>query len=198
MIRLATLIKLNFINSSCANSNLLIWVVRAYPLIEIRQIVPCRAIRGDSISVNSTLPPLTFTRGPSDRASTLPDRPTGDFCGTFAENRGDLQRLVFSHVKRPTSTAAEILRRRRIRTKNIIPWPVRVMIIITIIVISIISIIISSSSSSSCCCYSYFLDRPCPTGRLAGQASHPAAGTPRNNHDDDDDDDDNDNSNSNM
>ena len=29
-----------------------------YPLIESRQAVPCRAIRGDSISVNSTLPPL--------------------------------------------------------------------------------------------------------------------------------------------
>ena len=43
MIRLETLIELNF---------------RAYPLIEMRQPVPCRAIRGNSISVNSTLPPL--------------------------------------------------------------------------------------------------------------------------------------------
>ena len=31
---------------------------RAYPLVEIRQAVPRRAIRGNSISVNSTLPPL--------------------------------------------------------------------------------------------------------------------------------------------
>ena len=31
---------------------------RACPLVEIRQAVPCRAIRGNSISVNSTLPPL--------------------------------------------------------------------------------------------------------------------------------------------
>ena len=31
--------------------------VRAYLLTEIRQTVPCRAIRGNSISVNSTLPP---------------------------------------------------------------------------------------------------------------------------------------------
>ena len=31
---------------------------RACPIIEIRQEVPCRAIRGNSISVNSTLPPL--------------------------------------------------------------------------------------------------------------------------------------------
>ena len=30
---------------------------RAYPLIEIRQISPCRAIRGNSISVKSTLTP---------------------------------------------------------------------------------------------------------------------------------------------
>ena len=31
---------------------------RAYPLFEVRQIVPCRAVRGNSISVNSTIPPL--------------------------------------------------------------------------------------------------------------------------------------------
>ena len=47
MIRLETLIELE----------LSIRVFRAYPLMEIRQMVPCRAIRGDSISVNSTLPP---------------------------------------------------------------------------------------------------------------------------------------------
>ena len=34
---------------------------RAYPLIEIRQTVLCRAIRGNSISVNSTLPPLSIS-----------------------------------------------------------------------------------------------------------------------------------------
>ena len=38
-------------------------VFRAYPLIEIRQTVPCRAIRGKSISVNSTLPPLVNREG---------------------------------------------------------------------------------------------------------------------------------------
>ena len=32
--------------------------LRAYYLIEIRQAAPCRAIRGDSISVNSTFAPL--------------------------------------------------------------------------------------------------------------------------------------------
>ena len=48
MIWLETLIELNCLsNRSC----------RAYPLIEIKQTVPCRAIRGDGISVNSTLPP---------------------------------------------------------------------------------------------------------------------------------------------
>ena len=40
-----------------SSSNLLIRVVRAYPLIEIRQTAPCRAVRGNGISVNSTLPP---------------------------------------------------------------------------------------------------------------------------------------------
>ena len=37
---------------------------RAYPLIEIRQTVPCRAIRGNSVSVNRTLPPSLYTRSP--------------------------------------------------------------------------------------------------------------------------------------
>ena len=37
--------------------NFSIRTFRAYPLVEIRQTVPCRAIRGDSISVNSTPPP---------------------------------------------------------------------------------------------------------------------------------------------
>ena len=32
-----------------------------FPLVETRQTVPCRAIRGNSISVNSTLPPLSCT-----------------------------------------------------------------------------------------------------------------------------------------
>ena len=40
-----------------SSSRLSIRVVRAYPLIEIRQAAPCRAIRGNRISVNSTLPP---------------------------------------------------------------------------------------------------------------------------------------------
>ena len=48
MIRCETLIELKYLNSS-------FW---AYPLIEIRQTAPCRAIRGSSISVSSALPPL--------------------------------------------------------------------------------------------------------------------------------------------
>ena len=38
------------------SSNLSIRAVRAYSVIETRQTVPCRAIRGDGISMNSTLP----------------------------------------------------------------------------------------------------------------------------------------------
>ena len=49
----------HFFNSSFSSSNFSIRVFRADPLVEIRQAVPCRAIRGDSISVNSTLPPLS-------------------------------------------------------------------------------------------------------------------------------------------
>ena len=41
-----------------SRSSFSIRAFRAYILIEIRQTVPCRAIRGNSISVNSTLPPL--------------------------------------------------------------------------------------------------------------------------------------------
>ena len=48
VIRLETLIELKCLNS----------FFRVYPLVEIRQTVPYRAMRADSISVNSTLPPL--------------------------------------------------------------------------------------------------------------------------------------------
>ena len=48
MIRLDTLVELKFINLSFSSSNVSIRVFRAYPLIEIRQTVPCRAIRGNS------------------------------------------------------------------------------------------------------------------------------------------------------
>ena len=56
MIQLETLVELKSLNSSCS-SNLSVRVVRVYPLIEIWQAVPCRAIRANCISVNSTLPP---------------------------------------------------------------------------------------------------------------------------------------------
>ena len=42
---------------SSSSSNFSIRVVRAYPLIAIWQTAPCRAIRGNGISVDSTLPP---------------------------------------------------------------------------------------------------------------------------------------------
>ena len=57
MMRLETLIKLKLFNSSFSSSISSIRVVRAYPPVEIRQTVPCRAIRVNSISVDSTLPP---------------------------------------------------------------------------------------------------------------------------------------------
>ena len=41
-----------------SSSNLYIQAFRAYPLVEIRQTAPSRAIRGSSISVSSTLHPL--------------------------------------------------------------------------------------------------------------------------------------------
>ena len=46
-----------------SSSNFSIRAFRAYPLIEIRQTVPHRAIRGNSISVNSSLPPSYSLRG---------------------------------------------------------------------------------------------------------------------------------------
>ena len=58
MIRLGTLIELKFLNSSFSSSNLSTRAFRACPLVEIGRTVPCRAIRGNSISVNSTLPPF--------------------------------------------------------------------------------------------------------------------------------------------
>ena len=50
-IQLETIIELKFLN---------LRVSRAYPLIWIRLNVAFRAIRGNSISVNSTLPPLIY------------------------------------------------------------------------------------------------------------------------------------------
>ena len=58
MKRLENLIELQFLNSNFSSSNFSIQAFRACPLIEIRQAAPCRAIRGDGISVNNTLPPL--------------------------------------------------------------------------------------------------------------------------------------------
>ena len=46
-----------------SSSNLSIRVFRAYPLSELSQTVPRRAIRGSSISVSSTLPPLKTCLG---------------------------------------------------------------------------------------------------------------------------------------
>ena len=62
-----------------SNSNFSIRAFPAYPLIGIRQTVPCRAIRADGISVNSTLPPFQVPLEPGAvpvRAGPL--RPGGD------------------------------------------------------------------------------------------------------------------------
>ena len=55
VIWLETLIELKLFNSSFSSSKYWIQAFRAYPLSEIRQTVPCRAIRGSSISVSSSL-----------------------------------------------------------------------------------------------------------------------------------------------
>ena len=52
-----------------SSSNFSIRAFRAYPFIEIRRTSPCWAIRGNSISVNSALPP------PNDPPSRDPLRP---------------------------------------------------------------------------------------------------------------------------
>ena len=64
MIRLETLIELfelfELFDFDSFYSELFdIFLFRAFrdPLVEIRQTAPCRAIRGDSVSVNSILPP---------------------------------------------------------------------------------------------------------------------------------------------
>ena len=62
MIHLETLIELKFVNL-LFEVNFSIRVVEAYPLIEIRQAGPHRAIRGNNISVNSTLSPLKCEAG---------------------------------------------------------------------------------------------------------------------------------------
>ena len=61
MMRLESLIELKFLNSNFSSSNSSIRCFRARPLIAIGQTSIYRAIRGNSISVNSTLPPLSST-----------------------------------------------------------------------------------------------------------------------------------------
>ena len=48
IIRLEAHIELNIHNSSCSSSDLSIRAFRSYPLVEIKQSAPCRAIRGKS------------------------------------------------------------------------------------------------------------------------------------------------------
>ena len=50
-----------FRNGGWSVLDLSIWVVRADPLVETRQTAPCRPIRGNSISVSSTLPPSWYS-----------------------------------------------------------------------------------------------------------------------------------------
>ena len=57
MIQLETLIELKFVDSKVSSSNCSYLVVRAYYIVATRQTILCRAIRGNSISVNS-IPPL--------------------------------------------------------------------------------------------------------------------------------------------
>ena len=67
MLRLEALIELKFLNYSFSSSNFSIRAFRAYPLTEARQAATHRAIRGSSISVNRTPPPLNprrCARGP--------------------------------------------------------------------------------------------------------------------------------------
>ena len=56
-MRLEILVELKLFDSSLSSSNFSISAFRAYPLVETGQTAPCRAIRGNSISVSSTLPP---------------------------------------------------------------------------------------------------------------------------------------------
>ena len=56
MVLLETLIELKLINSSFSSSNFSIRAFRDCPLIEIRQAVPCRAIRGKSSNSRQQYP----------------------------------------------------------------------------------------------------------------------------------------------
>ena len=62
MILLETLIELKCLNSSLSSLSF---------SFELRQAGPCRAIRGNSISVNSTLPPLIHPFDPEDNNSII-------------------------------------------------------------------------------------------------------------------------------
>ena len=62
-----------YVRKPPSSSHFSVRAFRAYPLIEIRQAAPCRAIRGNRISVNSTLPRLlTFQLRRGSRKRVLP------------------------------------------------------------------------------------------------------------------------------
>ena len=62
-------------NSSCSNSTVSVRLVRAYPLTEIRQSVPCRAMRGESNLSQQYPSPVFFFFAPAPDVQTPSIRP---------------------------------------------------------------------------------------------------------------------------
>ena len=81
-------------SETSSSSNLSSRAIRAYPLIEIRQAVPCRAIRGNSISANGTLqrPEVRGRRrGPGAAEADGRARPAG-------RRRAGIQSYVYIYI----------------------------------------------------------------------------------------------------
>ena len=119
-------VPLKFLNSSFSSSNFSIRAFRAYPLIEIRQTVPCRAIRGKSsdsrqqylsqqypppllVPACTALGPVEVQVGPVQRSAAQPaskERRGGQEGGMEA---GGQLRALLSPMARQSQSAGDVL-----------------------------------------------------------------------------------------
>ena len=111
-MQLEVLVELKFLDSSFSSSPFSIRAFRASPLNEIRQIVPCRAVRGSSISVSSTLPPYQqrSTAVVVSQFSVSPaTEPMGSVSRRYRPSEGQIWRLKGYNCHRLPSMSSSIM-----------------------------------------------------------------------------------------
>ena len=111
MMRSETLVELNLLNSTSSSSNFSIRSFRAYSLVDIRQTVPCRAMRGKSsdsrqqyLSQQYHPPPLT--RGTKHRRQNGTERQPGQRRTAREERQPSKTQKHNSGAENPTPTTS--------------------------------------------------------------------------------------------